>query len=82
MALSESLSAAMAVEEIIKLKDPIMITFILQNCKNEELVTRLQEGLNNLPCLDGESLNENGIMEMPLLRRKTGYGLESVIVES
>lgn len=82
LALSESLSAAMAVEEIIKLKDPIMITFILQNCKNEELVARLQEGLNNLPCLDGESLNENGIMEMPLLRRKTGYGLESVIVES
>lgn len=82
LALSEDLAAPYAVDEIINLEDPILITYVLQNCKNVELSNKLQDCLNSLPCLEGESLNDNGVMEMPLIRKKDEDGRNTIVVES
>jgi len=82
LALSNGLSAFYAVEEIIKLEDPILITYVMQNCKDMELSNRLQEILNSLPCIDGETLNDNGAMEVSLIRNRINVPEKSIIVES
>ncbi len=82
LALSNGLSAFYAVEEIIKLEDPILITYVMQNCKDMELSNRLQEILNSLPCIDGETLNDNGAMEVSLIRSRNNVPEKSIIVES
>lgn len=81
LALCDNLSSYYAVDEIISIGDPILITYVLQNCKNEELAIVLQEGLNSI-IFEGESLNDNGVMEMPLIRKKDEDSGKSIVVES